>query len=55
MSRRVQRAVGAEQNLLLLQGENDIRISLECTSEPGNVCQLLVADTVSKMAVEPVK
>jgi hypothetical protein len=54
MSRRVQRAVGAEQNLLFLQGEIDIRLSLECPPEPSNVCQLLVADDVSKMAVEPV-
>ena len=30
MSRRVQKSYGAEQNLLLLQGEIDIRLSLEC-------------------------
>ena len=29
MSRRVQRSYKAEQNLLLLQGENYIRLSLE--------------------------
>ena len=51
---RVQRSYGAEQNLLLLQGEIDIRLSLECPLEPIIVCQTLVADAVSEIAVEPV-